>query len=283
MLGTHPMNLPPPRSNAQPGFHQGIPAAFQSLEEARNSLDYQLNLCLQRALGFEHANLIKQGTESDEHREAYDRDRLHFKNEYKRWSAAFQAFLNANVAKMDSKALQGAMVLKLGAHVAAMHLDVGAFENLHYETCWDEMLPMCQELVDIATIIIKAHNNTDKKSNLKPIFQMDHSLVGPLFTAVHKCRDPYLRRRAISLLYEVPRQEGVWNSHLTGRVAERLMNIEEAGLGEVKCAADVPDWKRISDVKVSFDLQHKRGFIRYSRLRSYYSAVQEPVTDVLEW
>ena len=277
------MDLPPVRSNTLPGFCPDIPTEFKSLEEARNSLEYQWNICLQKAVDFEHINVLKEGTESEVHRAEYDQHRLHFKHQYKRWAAAFQAYLDANVANLDSKGLQGAMVLKLSAHVAGMHLDVGAFELLHCQSCWDSLQPVYEELVDTAAVIIDSHKTAKTPSIVKPIFQIDHSLVGPLFAVVHRCRDPHLRRRAISLLYKVPRQEGIWNSILTARVAERLMNIEEAGLGEVKCAADIPDWRRISDVEVTFDLQEKRGLIKYSRLRSYHDTVREPVTDVLEW
>lgn len=283
MVGTRPMSLPPVTSNAHPGFHPNIPAAFESMEEARNNLEYHWNLCLSTALNFEHIDLIRQGTEQQEHREAYERDRIYFQNEYKRWKSAFQAFLNANIANMDSKALRGAMVLKLSAHVAAMHLEITAFDILRYQTAFDELLPMYKELVELVAAIIDAESTPDNASKLKPIFQMDQSIITPLFAAAHKCRDPYVRRRAIALLYKVPRQEGVWNSILTARCAERIVKIEEEGLGDVKCCADVPDSVRISDVEVAFDLQQRRGFIKFSRLRSFYPTVREPITDVFEW
>ncbi|KAL8934041.1 MAG: hypothetical protein Q9211_005439 [Gyalolechia sp. 1 TL-2023] len=280
MIGSRPMNLPPPKINAQPGFHPDIPARFNSLEEARNNLDYQWHIFHQKAVDV-HVKIIS-GIETEEHRAAHDGDRHHFKNEHRRWSTAFQAFLDVNAANMDSKAMQGAMVLKLTVQVFDIHLEISCRELLYDQNCWDVMYPVYEELIDIAAVVINADKVTDGPI-VKPIFQMDHNIIGCLFSVAHRCRDPHLRRRAISLLYKVPRQEGVWNSLLTARVAERLMNIEEDGLGEVKCAADVPDWKRISDVEVLPDLQRKRSFIKYSRLRSYYSTVREPVTDVLEW
>jgi len=62
-----------------------------------------------------------------------------------------------------------------------------------------------------------------------------------------------------------------------------MMQLEEKGLGEVKCAADIPDRARISDVEVSFDLLARRGYIKFLRLRSLDSQKREPVIDVLEW
>ncbi|KAL8898595.1 MAG: hypothetical protein Q9207_006616 [Kuettlingeria erythrocarpa] len=260
-----------------------IPTAFRSLEEARNSFDYLCNLCIQKSIDFEHIQTLKSGNESQEHRAAWDRDRQYQKNQCSRWSDAFQAFLNTNVGKMDSKAMRGAMVLKMSLQVMYIHLDVSAFAILHDQSCWDELLPKYVDQVDIAESILDAAHTAEKDTSVKPIFQMDSGIIPPLFTVIHKCRDPYVRRRALALLNRVPRQEGIWNSHLTARCAERIIKIEEEGLGEVKCCADVPDWARISDVQVTFDQRQRRGFITYSRLRSFHSTVREPITDVLEW
>ncbi|KAL9577951.1 MAG: hypothetical protein Q9212_006037 [Teloschistes hypoglaucus] len=270
-------------NHTQPGFTSEVPAEFRSLEEARNSLDYQWNLCQQLAVDFEYRDIFKTGNETEEHRQAYDKLRVHYKAASNSWSNAFQSFLNNNVPTMDSKALQASMVLKLSARTFAMHLDINAFQLIHDQTCWDKLIPWFDELVDLATAVVDAQRTSPRDLSQKPIFHLDLSLIGPLFTVAHKCRDPFIRRKAISLLYSAPRQEGVWDSILTARVAERIMNLEEEGLGEVKYAADVPDRMRISDVDVSFDLQARRGYVTLLRLRSLDSHVREPVIDVLEW
>ncbi|KAL8847916.1 MAG: hypothetical protein Q9221_007047 [Calogaya cf. arnoldii] len=283
LLGTPPMRLPKAKFNAHPGFHPGIPAAFHSLEEARNSLDYQWNLCLTEAVDFKYRNHFMEGTESQEHRDAFDVNRTHFRTMINSWMTAFQTFLDRNIGMMNSKSLVGAMVLKMNATLAAIHLEISIFQLLHEEQCWDKVMPMFESLVDLAAGVLDAQKAADRKILHKPVFQLDHSIIGPLFSVAHKCRDPVLRRKAISMLYSAPRQEGVWDSVLTARVCERIMNLEEEGLGEVKCAADVPDWRRISDVGVTFDHQARSGEIKLSRLRSRDSDVREPVIDVFEW
>lgn len=277
------MRLPKVKPNAHPGFHSEIPAVFHSLEEARNSLDYQWNLWIQSVVDFENLNHFREGTESQEHRDVYDVDRTYFRAIFEKWMTAFQDFLDRNVAIMSSKSLQGAMVLKMNARVAAKHLEVCTFRILHDQMCWDEVMPMFEDLIDLSAAIIDAQKAADEKLLQKPVFQLDHSIIGHLFTVAHKCRDPSLRRKAISMLYSAPRQEGVWDSILTARVCERIMALEEEGLGEVKCAADVPDWRRISDIQVTFDLQARSAEIKLSQLQSRHSNVREPVTDVFEW
>ncbi|KAI4196594.1 MAG: hypothetical protein LQ350_006466 [Teloschistes chrysophthalmus] len=283
LLGSRPMKLRASQNHTSPGFTPEVPAEFRSLEEARNNLDYQWNLCQQIAVDFEYRDLCIAGTETEGHRQAYEKVRVHYQAASNSWSNAFQSFLNNNVPMMDSKTLQAAMVLELSAKTFSMHLDLNAFQLIHDQTSWDRLIPGFEELVDLATAVVDAQRTSPQGLSQKPIFHLDLSLIGPLFTIGHKCRDPLIRRKAISLLYSTPRQEGVWDSILTARVAERIMNLEEEGLGEVKCAADVPDRMRISDVDVSFDLQARRGYVTLHRLRSLDSHVREPVIDVLEW
>lgn len=53
-----------------------------------------------------------------------------------------------------------------------------------------------------------------------PVFSLDTGIVLPLYFVATKCRYPTIRRKSIALLKSTPRQEGVLNSMLTGRVAE---------------------------------------------------------------
>ncbi|KAL8998895.1 MAG: hypothetical protein Q9169_002114 [Polycauliona sp. 2 TL-2023] len=264
-----------------------VPAIFNSLEEARNNLDYQWNLCIRRAHGFEYLRHMPGGTEYEEHRKAYDLDRVRFQAILGKWMIAFQAFLDSNVAAMNSKSLQSAMILKMDGGTLIMHLEVLDFQIIRNQViqdqmCWDKVIAMFENLVDVSATIINAQNTGNGKDPQKPTFQLDHSIIGPLFSVGHKCRDPILRRKAISMLYSTPRQEGVWDSVLTARVCERIMKLEEEGLGEVTCAADIPNWRRVSDIDVTFDLQARRGEVKLSRLGSPHAVVLESVTETLE-
>ncbi len=110
-----------------------------------------------------------------------------------------------------------------------------------------------------------------------------NKITTDLSKKAHKCRHPVIRRKAVSLLYSSPRQEGIWDSILTARVAERLIGIEEAGLGKVTRCEDIPDWARISDVEVSFNRQGRLGIVRYSRQRSPLEKIRETVVESVKW
>ena len=273
--------------SCQPGFGPHIPACFNSLEEAQNSLYYQHNRCLKVAYDFDntvsHADQIDPQTECA-CLDSYCQNRTAFRSILQKWNAAFEAFLMKAGATMDSKALQGAAVLKINHRITALQIEDHGQDTVQSSLCWDSRRRECEEIVDLASSIIKTHSDKSNNRSPKPMFSMDQSIVTPLFSIAHRCRDPIIRRRAIALLYSAPRQEGLWHSIITARVAEKIMMMEEAGLGEVKSSADVPDENRISEIDVKFDLQGRKGYLKGSRrqLTGKHIYVAEPVVDVFE-
>lgn len=285
-----PLELDPKLS--QPGFGPHIPACFTTLEEAQNSLSYHHNRRLQVACDLDNAaftnsvSLLIQGA----YLESYGQSRGMFRDIMQKWSSALEAYLAKASATMDSKSLQGVAVLKIRHQVSSLHIEYTMQNRLQIPNHWDPLCRECEEIVDLATSVVRLHNNNPSNSSSKsPMFSMDMSIVWPLFSIVHRCRDPIIRRRAIALLYSTPRQEGLWNSVITARVAEKLMKREEAGLGEVKSSNDVPEGNRISDIDLQFDLQGRKGCLKYSQRRrtGQHIYVVEPILEVfqeiIEW
>jgi hypothetical protein len=64
---------------------------------------------------------------------------------------------------------------------------------------------------------------------IKPTFSLSLGIIAPLYIASSRCRDPAIRRRAIHLLSISNRREGIWDSLLSAQVAQRILEIEEAG------------------------------------------------------
>ena len=299
-----PKQTPPPTPQLGPSFlfsaldratltPKSAQNCFSSLEEAQNSFYYHRNRCTQAvcdldndALRSNPASLLVENA----YLESYNQLRGVFRNILQSWSLAFEALLVKASATMDSTALQGAAVLKINHRISSLHLQYDKQTRLEGSTGWDPLLRECEEILDLATSVVKLHQPKSSNSSLEgPIFFMDMNIVGPLFGIAHACRDPIIRRRAIALLYSTPRQEGLWNSLIAARVAEKVMNVEEAGLGEVKSFADVPEENRISDVDIQFDLQGRKGYLQFSRRQrtGRHIYVAEPIMEVfqetIEW
>ncbi len=265
------MTLLPRSKNQEVGFSPYIPNSFSSLEEARNSLDFQWNGCLK----------VDEANTTEERRLDMTRK---YHGSFPKWSAAFHAFLEQSASKLDSRELKGAAVLSLSRRFAAIHFDGNLMAFSTEQTCWDKYRAEHEEMVSLAATILEASvSTTGAISRCAPSFSIDMNIIAPLYSVAHRCRDPVIRRKAISLLYGVQRQEGIWNSILTARVAERLMEIEEAGLGEIQSCDDVPEWARVTDVHVHFDQGGCQATIEYTQERSVLNKVVGRTIDVIRW
>ncbi|KUJ06421.1 uncharacterized protein LY89DRAFT_603422 [Mollisia scopiformis] len=191
------------------------------------------------------------------------------------WNAAFESFLEENEDKLSENEKRGAAIMKILKATGFMALR-NAHPTAHDQVKWDQFRDQYEEIVDLAEGIISSSAGI-------PQFSLDMGIVGPLYEVTARCRDPFVRRRAISLLKSAQRQEGVWNSFLTATVAERVVQIEEGGLGEVNCCEDIPDWARISSVAPTFDHMGRRAILRYTRPGSKHSMVRQPYEEVIEW
>ncbi|KAL9631285.1 MAG: hypothetical protein Q9164_005975 [Protoblastenia rupestris] len=233
------------------GLCPEIPTVFSSLEEARNSLDYHWNGCI-RVCNREN---VRQLTGSEA-------DRQRYLKVFRDWRIAFEAFLKENV--LDARSMQGARVLQMSQAFAIVSVHTLSGTRIFDETEWDHYL---HDFDRIVTLAEETSSNIDfsDDSQTRPLFFLDMNLVMPLYAVAHKCRDPSIRRRAVSLLKSSPRQEGIWDSILAARAAEKIISIEENGLGVVQSCHDVPESSRIRAVSVQFDMEGRLGTIRYSR------------------
>lgn len=98
-----------------------------------------------------------------------------------------------------------------------------------------------------------------------------------------RCRDPIIRRRAISILRKCGRTEGIWDAFSTSKVAQRVLDIEEAGLQNVRCCEDVPGWARISNISPVFNAIERRATLTYSWLGIEHDLTRQIIEEVVEW
>lgn len=123
--------------------------------------------------------------------------------------------------------------LRLWHDLADLLIDAGFYGS---ESRFDGLLPRFETMLRHGAEIIEAESGS---------FSLELGTTMPLFVVASRCRDPTIRRRAIGLLRAKPKRESVWSSVGAAAIAERIMTIEEQGLGEVRTAADVPDENRV--------------------------------------
>jgi hypothetical protein len=114
-----------------------------------------------------------------------------------------------------------------------------------------------------------------KLSSFTPSFEL--SSIIPLFVAACRCRDPIIRRRALTVLLNCRRREGAWDSFGAGMVALQCIKLEEGmdqstELGpedwlplspKCKSKEEIVEGKRVQDIFVSVNMAERQIGVNY--------------------
>lgn len=233
-----------------------MPRGFESLQDARQTLDWLMNTALALSSQAESLtckvapiprcvrNKVKQ-----------------LQVALREWKAAWEAgrfAMNTGLSIRDSL---GTAVLsiyyKLTVIVAATCL------RCNDETVFDAQL---KDFESLLTEVQSLWNRAEEELGMKPAnkmsFTVDLGFIPPLYYIALKCRDPRLRRRAIDLLRKAPHIEANWDGPLAATIAYEIMRLEEGDIcaqHDLACEAGdglstiVPNSARVRIVDVNLD------------------------------
>jgi hypothetical protein len=161
-----------------------------------------------------------------------------------RWMTAFGPLKdNRQYKTLDEKKA----FITLELHMKATYM--GTIKSLAQdELVFDAYYDIYRDIVNLSEALLNCSN-----ASKVPKFSFDSGVIIPLWFTGHKCRDPILRRRVISLLLNFPRREGVWDSVFAGLVIECLRTFEEEYMVNEK----VPGWARIRSTSFDVDLEKR--------------------------
>ncbi|KAL6886870.1 hypothetical protein GGI43DRAFT_388489 [Trichoderma evansii] len=176
------------------------------------------------------------------------------------WLDSFHEFNNRQRDTIHSGVEgRGPAVLELQAKLLLLNLDMAGGETVEEALLnQDRYVERFQEIVQNASSAI-----AEKATEENPLFHLELGVVPVLFSVIAHCRHPVIRRQALHLLKTMHVQEGVWSSDLTSRVAERLMELEEAGQ-PIQQPGDIPISQRITSVAVHMEENQKRANVIYT-------------------
>jgi len=128
-------------------------------------------------------------------------------------------------------------------------------------------------LVELAESVVEDLDisPTSPTSAQTPKFSIESGVIVPLWAVGNKCRNKAIRQRAIAVLLNYPRREGIWDSRLAGNIVQCKMDYEE----EHRMGDEIPGWARIRSM--SFELDHKRRAASLE-CQQRTSEFSEPVT-----
>ena len=101
-------------------------------------------------------------------------------------------------------------------------------------------------------------------------FTLESGVLPSLYLISTKCRDPILRRQAISMVYRATCQEGMWEGSIIARYVEQIADFEEAAAnycGELSKSDDIPELARFSDVILALSEDPSYGRLICARYR----------------
>ncbi|KAL6693190.1 hypothetical protein J3F84DRAFT_381838 [Trichoderma pleuroticola] len=184
-------------------------------------------------------------------------------NRFGEWCRAFDTFQQENSQSLASATNRRALtLLELQKRYLATHLSTIDSRGVDDETVWDGYSGQFNEMLDFAETSMQIYDS-EATSNKHPRFHMDTGVIPILFAIITRCRDPFIRRRAIELMTWNPMQEGLWNSALVAKAAQRLMSLEE-GTVIVGCSNDIPAAARVQGISV-YAGDERRVVLRFSQ------------------
>ncbi|KAJ4268972.1 hypothetical protein NW762_003043 [Fusarium torreyae] len=205
---------------------------FTSLQEARRALDVLLAYVLPETIS-------PKRMERPRYIPPFDLTRL-----FDDWSEKFTTFLAKH--DLSKQALPRVTLMNLWFSTARI-IFASTFST--DEITFDALLGEFTHIINKAEELLLSSETR---------YSVDIGVVPPLYYAALKCRDPFIRRRAITILQATPRREAGWDSLGASCVLEEVIRIEENGLGVVMSQYDVPGSARICDMHVVTDVENKK-------------------------
>lgn len=199
------------------------------------------------------------------------------------WSEASHAMINKSSkdawTRRDEQALAILQMRRLAwsfdADFAKKHTGDDADQML-----WDAYLPVYKNIIALAEKVA-ALNEKSSGADKNRYFTLDFGMISPLYNVARLCRDPVLRRNAISLLRTRPMREGLWDSLLAARVAESQMEFEEAAVPSVREASDIPLAARVLSASPSF--QSEQAYVSVSYSKGRVNRTPESYSEKISW
>ncbi|KAI0007979.1 hypothetical protein F4779DRAFT_470735 [Xylariaceae sp. FL0662B] len=156
--------------------------------------------------------------------EQYHLQRSRLSEDLKRWDEKFSSVDESGLCCLKhgyNISEKQAVSLGLYSSTLSLLLEANLFGP---ESRWDQFSGHFERIISQATVIAQGLLQRSRSS-----ISFEPTIIAPLFLTAFRCRHPQLRRRAIGLLRRLKRREAMWTGAGAAAVAERVMQVEEAG------------------------------------------------------
>ncbi|KAF4225508.1 hypothetical protein CNMCM6457_008135 [Aspergillus fumigatiaffinis] len=153
------------------------------------------------------------------------------------WLSAFESLMKRCGRRLKKTDPRGPVLLRIHHRTNQILVTVAlSRDELIYDQLDDDfraILAYVEELTELNALL-------DKDAVLS-VFSLETGLISSLGYTASKCRNPVLRRKAISLLYRCPQKEGLWSMQQYAILARIIVQIEEAEVAHLPLEQRIPE------------------------------------------
>ncbi|KAJ4418696.1 hypothetical protein N0V82_005367 [Gnomoniopsis sp. IMI 355080] len=157
----------------------------------------------------------------------------------------------SNTADPTNRTRLDLLSIKLLHTIARLFIAASVMSpETHSEVSWDNHLAHFDRILTLVALILR----TEAQQNpfLLSVMSLDEPAINmALWVTATRCRHPAVRRRALQLLRDARRLEGVWMSTSAAAAAERMVEIEESGLDVPLTSQTVPRWVELEPTLIA--------------------------------
>ncbi|KAF8855511.1 hypothetical protein BDZ45DRAFT_595527 [Acephala macrosclerotiorum] len=219
-----PPGIPPLIWDIYKVWHLPLPPTFPDFLSARRYWDF----CMDRALQFYRRTLFNRNYSPDQSDlpNSIITQYMSFVDEITAFEKAFAPILAAAVSNDRFPAVENpaALVLSLYPKCTLILLSYISDSEMIFDVHFEDF----EYIIRTCKLLLASEATTQLPKNTR--FSFDVGIVPPLHLTATKCRDPVVRREAIDLLFQSPRQEGMWDGVLSARIGRWITTVEEEGL-----------------------------------------------------
>ncbi|KAK5441483.1 hypothetical protein LTS15_011250 [Exophiala xenobiotica] len=245
-----------------------IPQSFSTLEEAKRLLT---PLMLQTMKYMRRGRSVK--TQLFEMSNAV---RTQLLDQFQRWSAVMELWLFENRASSNEQQARRSAWLRIVWTTGYIMLSVPVAAE---EIMYDEHIDRFRDIVNLASSLGPSR---DVGHGLQTLISHEVGLLPALYLTGTKCRDPLIRRQALSLLTSTRKKEGVWDSRAAAKVVERVMALEENGVS-IRACSDLPEKNRIRNTWLQAPSNAGRRAPVIMTRRSQPDSKTEKIVENIAW
>lgn len=214
---------------------EAVPECFSRIEQARDCLNRIVSTMVLQSISSRFDEIYDEDQDYAMARPVF---RFHG-TVLAQFDKAFKAFKHKRSAPNAKQELGMILVEMMQLAIRILHVVSLAQSEMAYDKHqlqFERILELGQRMLPLIT-----HKNGPS---------MFIEGLPPLYLVARSCRNPVTRRRAISLLHNSDRNEGVWNGNMLACMAEKMMEIEEAGVQQGESGYDqIPASARLATQK----------------------------------